>query len=90
VPYQIEVGSCVRKEISRLPRDVQARVLVAVRALAGDPRPVGCRPIKGAEAGTYRIRVGDYRVAYVVLDREQVVVLARVARRSEGTYRGLA
>jgi mRNA interferase RelE/StbE len=62
---------------------------VAIKTLAEDPRPTGCRPVKVAEKGTYRVRVGDYRVIYTVLDREQVIVIARVAKRSEGTYQGL-
>ncbi len=87
--YQIRIGKRVRKEVARLPRQDQARILVAVKALAQDPRPPGCKPIKVAGQGTYRVRVGDYRVIYTVLDNERVVVVARVARRSESTYRGL-
>ena len=45
--------------------------------------------MKGAERGTYRVRVGDVRVVYVVLDDERTVILARVTSRSESTYRGL-
>jgi mRNA interferase RelE/StbE len=89
VTYQIRIGKRARKEVARLPRQDQARVLVAVKALAQDPRPSGCRPIKVAGQGTYRVRVGDYRVIYTVLDDERVVVVARVARRSESTYQGL-
>ena len=87
--YQIRFGKRVRKEIARLPRQDQARILVSIKALAEDPRPAGCQPVKVAGAGTYRLRVGDYRVIYLVLDDEQVVIVARVARRSESTYRGL-
>jgi mRNA-degrading endonuclease RelE of RelBE toxin-antitoxin system len=43
--------------------------------------------VRAAPKGTYRIRVGDYRVIYLVLDDQQVIVVARVARRSETTYR---
>jgi mRNA-degrading endonuclease RelE of RelBE toxin-antitoxin system len=50
----------------------------AREALAEDPRPAGCRPVKVAGAGTVRLRVGDCRVIYLVLDDEQVVVVARV------------
>jgi mRNA interferase RelE/StbE len=89
VAYQIRIGKRARKEVARLPRQDQARILVAVKALAQDPRPPGCKPIKVAGQGTYRVRVGDYRVIYTVLDNERVVVVARVARRSESTYRGL-
>jgi len=87
--YQIRVGRRVRKEMARLPRQDQARILAVIKALAEDPRPAGCRPVKVAEKGTYRLRVGDYRVIYVVRDDEQVVIVARVASRSESTYRRL-
>jgi mRNA interferase RelE/StbE len=89
VAYQIRIGKRVRKEMARLPRQDQARVLSAIKALAENPRPAGCNPVKAAEKGTYRVRVGDYRVVYVVLDDELVIIVARVARRSESTYRGL-
>ncbi len=75
--------------MARLPRQDQARILAVIKALAEYPRPAGCRPVKVAEKGTYRLRVGDYRVVYVVREDEQVVIVARVVRRSESTYRGL-
>jgi len=42
-----------------------------------------------AERGSYRLCVGDYRIIYVVLDDERVITVARVSRRSEGTYKKL-
>lgn len=75
--------------MSRLPRADQERIVAKVEALAEVPRPTGCRAVKEAEKGTYRVRVGDYRVIYIVLDNEQVVIVVRVSRRSEHTYRGL-
>jgi mRNA interferase RelE/StbE len=89
VPYQIEISKRVRKGMAHLPRQDQAKILTMIKTLAEEPRPVGCRPVKGAERGTYRVRVGDYRVIYVVLDDERVVVVARISRRSESTYQGV-
>jgi mRNA-degrading endonuclease RelE of RelBE toxin-antitoxin system len=59
----------------------------AIDALAEDPRPAGCVPVRAAAQGTYRILVGDYRVICLILDGEQVVAVARVATRSATTYR---
>lgn len=87
--YQIEISRQVRKQVARLPRRDQARVLAAVKALAKDPSPTGCRPVKMAGKGAYRLRVGDYRAIYAVLDDERVVIIARVVKRSESTYQGL-
>ncbi len=86
--YQIEISKRVRKQVARLPRRDQARVLAAVKALAKNPRPTGCRPVRAVGKGAYRVRVGDYRVIYAVLDDERVVIIARVARRNESTYQG--
>lgn len=36
----------------------------------------------------YRVRVGNYRVIYEVYDKENVVLISRVLRRTETTYRG--
>lgn len=86
--YRIVVERRAQRALTRLPRQDQARVAAKIDALAEDPRPAGCTPVKTAEKGTYRVRVGNCRVIYVVLDDEQVVIVARVTRRSESTYRG--
>ena len=87
--YRIEVEPQARKALVRLPRPDQGRIVAAIDALAADPRPAGYVPVKEAPKGTYRIRIGDYRVIYLVLDSDQVIIVARVARRSESTYRDL-
>ena len=87
--YRIEVETQARKALAKVPRQDQGRIVAVIDALATDPRPAGCMPVKEAPRGTYRIRVGDYRVIYLVLDGEQVILVARVARRSESTYKGL-
>lgn len=79
--YQVEVSQRVRKAMARLPRKDQARVIVVLKKLAEDPRPQGCRPVKNAPKGTYRVRVGSYHVIYTVMDADQVIVVARVAKR---------
>jgi len=37
----------------------------------------------------HRIRVGSYRIIYSIYDREKVVVIDKVDRRRERTYKGL-
>src|SRR5450756_1729853 len=70
----------------------RARASEAPRGLDGaapraDPRPPG----SSAPTGTpfLRLRVGDLRVVYLVDDAHQLVVVLRVARRAESTYRRL-
>jgi mRNA interferase RelE/StbE len=54
-------------DLAKLDGKVVKRVFGKIEALSVDPRPPGCRKIQGA-ADLWRIRVGDYRVIYQVLD----------------------
>jgi mRNA interferase RelE/StbE len=79
--HLIEFKPCADREIDALPHDVRARVIRAAMALAGNPRPRGCKKLKGGDI--WRIRVGDYRVLYEIHDDVLVVLLVRVAHRRE-------
>lgn len=87
--YHLEIERRALKEIARLPWQDQERIEAAIDTLADDPRPKGCQHVQAADPGTYRLRVGDYRIVYLVRDADQAVIVARVARRREDTYRGL-
>jgi len=63
----------------------------AILALADQPRPAGSRKLSGQELYRVRIRIDGvaWRIIYQVRDEERVVLITRVARRDEGTYRRL-
>lgn len=87
--YRIEVERRAQKALVRLPGADRAQIAVAIDGLAVNPRPPACRPVRAAPKGSYRIRIGDCRIVYLVLDDERIVIVARVVRRSESTYREL-
>jgi len=43
--------------------------------------------VKLADTDFWRLRVGDLRVIYVIDDAARLVIVLKVARRSESTYR---
>jgi len=63
------------------------RLRKAIWALANNPRPPGCKKLKG-RADRYRIRVGAYRVAYEIQNEVLVVLVLKVGHRG-GFYRGM-
>lgn len=69
------------KAIRRRDRRTYERVMAAIRALVHDPRPPGARKLSGRES--YRIRVGDYRVIYLVDAEELIVTVLGVGHRRE-------
>ena len=57
--WNIEIARPARKELSRLPPEVQNRIAKAILALEGEPFPHGCKKLRNRDG--WRIRVGDYR-----------------------------
>ena len=86
--YEIEWAGPALRELRKLDRQTARRVLRAVTGLAADPRPAGVRALSGQPAGTMRLRVGEFRVVYVIDDGEIRILVVRVAHRRE-VYRGL-
>ena len=69
-----------RKALARLPSGAYERVTEAIDALAEDPRPFPqSRKLEGREGR--RLRVGDYRVLYLVDDERQQVQILEVWHR---------
>ncbi len=85
--YRIEFRPAARKSLGRIPAPFSARIAAAIDSLAEAPRPPGCVRLQGPD-GFHRIRVGDYRIVYVVIDRVLVVCVVRIAHRKD-VYRGL-
>ena len=83
--YHVDfVGSRVKRELAHIPQPDRDRIAKKLRSLADVPRPYG---IKQLGSDVYRLRVGNYRVIYQVLDDERLVLIGQVCRRSERTYR---
>jgi mRNA interferase RelE/StbE len=80
--YRVLLERGAEKELSRLSPDIHDRVITAIRALATNPRPPGCRKLAGSKHD-WRIRVGDYRVVYEIADQIRVVRINRVRHRRE-------
>lgn len=78
--YSVRLAKSVRRQLKRLPFDVQRRVVSDMEALAFNPRPFGVQKLAG-ERNAYRIRVRDYRILYEIHDKVLVVTVMKVARR---------
>jgi len=80
--YTVEVKPSALKELEALPDRLLARVLQKLEGLADVPRPAGCKKLKGYE-DKWRVRVGDWRVIYLINDGSRLVSVTRIAHRRE-------
>lgn len=80
--YSLEVSRTAEKQLKQLATRDQVRVVKAIRQLAVDPRPSGCRKLAGFE-GVFRIRVGTLRVLYCVDDLRIIVIVLKIGHRKD-------
>ena len=80
--YTLELKPSARKELEKLSDPLLARVIAKIEGLATNPRPAGCRKLRGYR-DLWRIRVGDYRVIYIVDDARKSLSVTRIAHRRE-------
>ncbi|ALJ18537.1 type II toxin-antitoxin system RelE family toxin [Microbacterium sp. No. 7] len=78
--YTVEFSSAASRELRKLDPPIRRRILGAISELEVAPRPSGAKRLVGNEE-IWRIRVGDYRVLYRVLDQVVTVRIVRVAHR---------
>lgn len=81
VKYTITISKSAQKELDKLPDAIAENLLEAILGLANDPRPPGCKELKGYEA--YRIRTGNYRIIYEIKDNVLSVEVITIGHRKD-------
>ncbi|MFJ4223595.1 type II toxin-antitoxin system RelE/ParE family toxin [Microbacterium sp. NPDC089695] len=80
--YRVEFTAAAAREIRKLDPQIRRRVLAGISELEREPRPHGVRKLAGFD-NAWRVRVGDYRVLYEVVDDQVLVTVVRVAHRRD-------
>lgn len=79
--YKVLIAAAAERELRSLPKADRARITKRILALSGNPRPAGCNKLTGLEG--YRLRVGRYRVLYVVADETRTATIYAIGHRRE-------
>lgn len=74
-----------QEEIESLPRVIQARIYGVFERFQDWPDVSGAKPLRGALAGDYRIRTGDYRIQFRVEEAQDLLIVVKVGHR-DGFY----
>ncbi len=83
--FRVELVGSAAQVFERAPRPERRRLERAIDAIARNPRPPGklVKAIQGTKDQFLRMRVGDYRIMYEVLDAERVVLILGILQRKD-------
>ena len=80
--FKIVLKNSVEKDLKRTDRSQISRLLRAIEDLSSDPFPASSKKLIGSNQ-TYRVRVGDYRIIYIVNRTLREIEIERVRHRKE-------
>jgi mRNA interferase RelE/StbE len=80
--FRVEWKKSTKKDLRKLPATAVERIIAIVGDLGANPFPPGVEKLAGAEH-TYRIRIGDYRVIYEVVNVANLIEIQRVRHRKD-------
>lgn len=82
VRYSLEIKQSAQKELDALGDAPFTRIDRKILTLADNPRPAGCKKLKGYK-DQWRVRIGDWRVLYIIVDAAKLVTITRISHRRE-------
>ncbi|OGU66323.1 MAG: hypothetical protein A2499_15610 [Stygiobacter sp. RIFOXYC12_FULL_38_8] len=79
--YKIQILKSADKTLRNVARKERVKIVEQISQLAENPRPFGCKKLRGTEF--YRIRIGDYRVIYKIEDEVLLILVIRIGHRKD-------
>jgi len=81
--YEVRLRGSTVKDLRQLAPPQADLILVRILDLANDPKPRASTDLSGALHGLRRLRVGDYRVAYMIDESAKSIEVWKVSHRRD-------
>lgn len=82
--YNLIIRPKAEKFLNRILSDDFEKISKAILELAENPRPFG---VENLVQNIYRIRAGNYRIIYLIDEKNKAIEIGKVDRRRESTYK---
>ncbi len=79
--YTAVLSKKAQKQLDKFSDNIAEPILEAIAQLEENPRPAGCKKLKGRDG--YRIRTGNYRIIYNIFDNELIVDIITLGHRKD-------
>ena len=79
--YKVSLSGKAKKQLDKLELKIVLPIFTAIKELKKNPRPQGYIKLKGRDG--YRIRAGNYRIIYEIIDTELIVEVITLGHRKD-------
>lgn len=79
--YSLEYTTHAERALRNLDNSISKRILEKLESLRAQPRAPGAIKLTGQNA--YRVRVGDYRIIYAIIDDKLLILVIDIGHRRD-------
>jgi mRNA interferase RelE/StbE len=79
--YKIFISKTAQKALDKLPDSAAESLIQEIARLGDNPRPFGYKKLKGRNG--FRIRKGNYRIIYEIIDRILTIDIIAIGDRKD-------
>lgn len=81
--YRVVVSKKAERFLEKAPKAIRVRLKAALLMLGKTPRPIGVKKLTDVKPDTFRVRIGDYRIIYHILDDKLIVEVIEIGGRKD-------
>jgi len=81
--YRIRILDAATRELAGLDKLIGRRIVERINWLAANLDNLKPEPLTGDLSGFYKLRAGDYRILYEILQDERSIVVHKIGHRRE-------
>ena len=80
---KVELGNSAKKFLKKCDKNLYERLISEIKSLSNNPFPQDVKRVVGRKEKVFRVRVGDYRITYVVVYEQNLILIADIDKRSK-------
>ena len=80
---KVELGNPAKKFLKKCDKNLYERLISEIKSLSNNPFPQDVKRVVGRKEKVFRVRVGDYRITYVVVYEQNLILIADIDKRSK-------
>ena len=78
-----QFSSQARDFLKKIDNELWNRIIERIEKLRSEPFPKDTKRVKGIKEKTFRVRVGDYRILYVVFHDKNILFISKIEKRAK-------
>ena len=81
--FNVELSSHSKNFLKKSEKNIAKRIITEIEKLKDDPFPKDVKRIVNRNEKIFRVRVGDYRIQFIVLYERNLLFITDIDKRSK-------